>query len=308
MNYWEDRVQKLPSAPELPLAKQPNEIKEHKFIRYQSVLTKDKWSVMKRMAHQLHLTPSTIIMTAYAEVLGRYSRHQHFTLNLTHFNRLPLHEDVHKLVGDFTSLVLIEIDHRQNSNFIMRCQDVQKQLLRDLEHTLVSGVEVERMLRKDRNHFNEIVMPIVFTSGIGVNKDHLEDISYLGKIIYGASQTPQVWLDHQVFEQDGELILSWDGVEELFPSGLLAEMFDVYLQLLDQLSQGMTAWQQTTVISLPDAKQREIIHEAAIIPTSEETLVSLIEKQWLTSAANPAIIDATKTVTYKELGEMSKKI
>lgn len=309
MNYWEERVQKLPSAPELPLAKQPNEIKEQRFTRYQAVLTKDKWSTMKQMAHQLHLTPSTIIMTAYAEVLGRYSRHQHFTLNLTHFNRLPLHEDVNKLVGDFTSLVLIEIDHRLDSNFIMRCQDMQKQLLQDLEHTLVSGVEVERMLRKDRNHFNEIVMPIVFTSGIGVNKDHLKDISYLGKIIYGASQTPQVWLDHQVFEQDGELILSWDGVGELFPSGLLAEMFNVYLQFLDQLSQGMKAWQQTsTLISLPDAKQREVIHHAAIIPTSEETLISLIEKQWLTFTENPAIIDTTKTVSYKELDDMSKNI
>lgn len=309
MKYWKERIRKLPSAPELPLAKQPSDIIEQKFTRYQAVLTKDKWDVLKQIAHQLHLTPSMVIMTAYAEILGRYSRHQHFTLNLTHFNRLPLHEDVEKLVGDFTSLVLIEIDQRHESNFIMRCQDTQKQLMQDLEHTLVSGVEVERMLRKERSHFNEIIMPVVFTSGIGVNKDYLEDISYLGKIIYGASQTPQVWLDHQVFEQDGELILSWDGIEELFPAGLLEEMFNGYLQLLDKLSQGIGAWQQTTtLICLPDAKQREVIHKEAIISPSEETLVSLIEKQYISFADNPAIIDANSTISYKELDNMSKNI
>ncbi len=309
MNYWATRIQKLPSAPELPLEKQPNEIVEQKFTRYQAVLTKDKWKVIKQMAHQLNLTPSSVIMTAYAEVLGRYSRHQHFTLNLTHFNRLPLHEEVDKLVGDFTSLVLIEMDHRHDSNFIMRCRDTQKQLLQDLEHTLVSGVEVERMLRKERNHVNDTIMPIVFTSGIGVNKDHLEDIRYLGKIVYGASQTPQVWLDHQVFEQDGELIFSWDGIEELFPKGLLNEMFDVYIQLLDKLSQSISAWQQlSSLIVLPDAKQRAAIHQAAIIPSSEETLVSLIEKQCLENGTNTAIIDSTVTVSYKELDVLSKNI
>ena len=309
MNYWEKRIKKLPPAPELPLEKQPNEIVEQKFTRYQAVLTVEKWKVIKQIAHQLNLTPSTVIMTAYAEVLGRYSRHQHFTLNLTHFNRLPLHEDVDKLVGDFTSLVLIKMDHRHESNFIMRCQDTQKQLLQDLEHTLVSGVEVERILRKERNRFNDIVMPIVFTSGIGVNKDHLEDISYLGKIVYGASQTPQVWLDHQVFEQDGELILSWDGVEELFPKGLLNEMFNAYNQILDKLSKGIGAWQQSSsLIVLPDAKQRETIHQAAIIPTSEETLVSLIEKQCIENGKNTAIIDTSVTLSYEELDIMSKNI
>ncbi|WP_341299967.1 amino acid adenylation domain-containing protein [Lysinibacillus sp. FSL H8-0500] len=310
MDYWEARIQKLPPAPELPIEKQPHDIAEQKFTRYQAMLSKDKWTAIKQMAYQLKLTPSNVIMTAYAEVLGRYSRHQHFTLNLTHFNRLPLHEDVDKLVGDFTSLVLVEIDHRHESNFIMRCQDTQRQLLQDLEHTLVSGVEVERMLRKGKNtQFNDIVMPIVFTSGIGVNKDHLEDISYLGKIVYGASQTPQVWLDHQVFEQDGELILSWDGIEALFPTGLLNEMFHAYIQLLDKLSQGIEAWQQSSfLIVLPDAKQREAIHQAAIIPLSEETLVSLIEKQCIENRKNTAIIAPSATISYEELDTMSKNI
>lgn len=307
--YWENRVRMLPPAPELPLVKHSNKVVEQKFTRYQSVLAKEKWKSIKQLAHQFNLTPSNVIMTAYAEVLGRYSKHQHFTLNLTHFNRLPLHADVDKLVGDFTSLVLVEMDHCQTNNFIMRCQDTQKQLLQDLEHTLVSGVEVQRMLRKDNNHFNDSIMPVVFTSGIGVNRDHLADISYLGKIVYGASQTPQVWLDHQVFEQDGELILSWDGVEELFPQGLLEEMFDVYTELLDRLSQGIDAWQQSSsLIVLPDYQQREDIHQASIVDPAEDTLVSLIEKQFMVNGSNTAIIDSSHTVTYADLDEMSKNI
>ncbi len=39
------------------------------------------------------------------------ARSPRFTLNLTLFNRLPLHPQVNALVGDFTSLILLEVGH-----------------------------------------------------------------------------------------------------------------------------------------------------------------------------------------------------
>lgn len=48
------------------------------------------------------------------------------------------------------------------------------------------------------------------------------------------TQTPQVWLDHQTYEQDGALMLNWDVVEGLFPEGMVEEMFCAYVDLLQR--------------------------------------------------------------------------
>ena len=56
-------------------------------------------------------------------------------------------------------------------------------------------------------------------------KQDVNEGKWLGKLNYNISQTPQVWLDHQVVEMDGCLCLFWDAVEELFYPGMLDDMF-----------------------------------------------------------------------------------
>ncbi|WP_258007506.1 hypothetical protein, partial [Pseudomonas syringae] len=55
-------------------------------------------------------------------------------------------------------------------------------------------------------------------------------------------QTPQVWLDHQVYESEGDLCLNWDAVEALFDPNVLRAMFDQYLALLERLAEDPQAW------------------------------------------------------------------
>ena len=56
-------------------------------------------------------------MTAYAETLRRWSSSADFTLNLTQFNRKELHPQVNQLVGDFTTLTLLEIKNSREKTF-----------------------------------------------------------------------------------------------------------------------------------------------------------------------------------------------
>ncbi|MCC9880066.1 hypothetical protein HK152_09560, partial [Streptococcus agalactiae] len=69
---------------------------------------------------------------------------------------------------------------------------------------------------------------IVFTSGLGMQSNTRE--SFLGELIYSISQTPQVWLDHQAMEFDGNLILIWDYVSNLFMSDAIDICFADYLK------------------------------------------------------------------------------
>ena len=62
-------------------------------------------------------------------------------------------------------------------------------------------------------------MPVVFTSMLGTAR--CRDRS-ARRESFGATRTPQVWLDAQVMEDDGALIVTWDSVDALFPDGLSA--------------------------------------------------------------------------------------
>jgi amino acid adenylation domain-containing protein len=72
-----------------------------------------------------------------------------------------------------------------------------------------------------------------------------------------------VWLDHQVIEHEGGLLLNWDAVEELFPAGMLDDMFDAEVGLLDWLASA--DWSQPAPALLPAAQAavREAVNDTA---------------------------------------------
>ncbi|MGB7922080.1 MAG: condensation domain-containing protein, partial [Pyrinomonadaceae bacterium] len=242
--YWQTRLSTLAPAPELPFAQSPEAITQPRFIRRTAQLPAQAWARLKQRAAAAGLTPSTILCAAYAEVLARWSKSRRFTLNLTLFNRLPLHAQVNHLVGDFTSLTLLQIDHRAGSSFEERARDLQQQLWRDLDHRYVSGVSVLRELVRQRRDRHGAMMPVVFTSAIGHwdGEQNTSPIAWLGEMVYSVTQTPQVWLDNQVYEDAGTLVLNWDAVEELFPDGLLDSMFSAYCQFLQRLADDDSLW------------------------------------------------------------------
>ncbi|WP_265670883.1 condensation domain-containing protein, partial [Verminephrobacter eiseniae] len=85
-------------------------------------------------------------------------------------------------------------------------------------------------------------MPVVFTSAIGFESDRFLAQDSPLKPRWGISQTPQVWLDHQVYESAGELRFNWDAVEALFDPAQLSAMFSQYTALLRRLAGDPAAW------------------------------------------------------------------
>ncbi len=231
--YWSDRLDKFSRAPLLPIRKSEDEIKVPEFKRRQFRLSPKNWEALKEAAKSMEVTPSVFIIAAYSDILRKVSRNKSFSLNLTQFGRNINHEDADKIVGDFTLLTLLEVKNLRESTFTERCKSIGRQLTEDMEHPLYSAVEFERELRQRDNNPVNSIMPIVFTSGIGVN-EWREDKS-IGRLTYNISQTPQVWIDHQVFEQEGGLTLNWDSVDELLSKELLDSMFRDYITHLTEL-------------------------------------------------------------------------
>ncbi|GFZ92165.1 amino acid adenylation domain-containing protein [Okeania sp. KiyG1] len=314
--YWLNRLDTLPPTPELPLVKPLSTLKQPRFISKGNVLSKTDWQKLKQRAKRANLTPSGVLLTAFADFLTCWSKSPKFTINLTLFNRLPLHPQVNQIVGDFTSLTLLEVNNSVALPFQERAQRIQGQLWSDLDHRYVGGVEVQRELHRHRGSYQP--MGVIFTSTLALDSmndgkpdDQSEEfpLLQLGEPVYSVTKTPQVWLDHGVVEQEGALILIWNVVEELFPEGLLDEMFNSYCNWLQQLATSDEAWSQTNLQLLPPAQitQRTEVNQTTV-PISEETLHSLFVKQVKQLGEAIAVITPEHTLTYQELYTQAHKI
>jgi acyl carrier protein len=209
-NYWLDRLKEFPKGPPLPLLKSSKEIKKQKFSRCKSRLSKAFWSDLQSIITKQKLSPTGLLTAIFAEILEFFSNSNHFTINLTLFDRIPLHPEINEIAGDFTSLTLLEVDYREKPrSFKERAMRVQEQLWQDLDHHLYSGVEFSREIAKTYSGSSDNpLFPVVFTSVLGLDNKQNEDIlRILGDEVYSITQTPQVWLDFKAYEVNGDLII-----------------------------------------------------------------------------------------------------
>jgi amino acid adenylation domain-containing protein/non-ribosomal peptide synthase protein (TIGR01720 family) len=322
LSYWQERLTGLPPAPDLPLAVQPGLLTKSIFVRREGELDSASWLRLKKRAARAGLTPSSILLTAFADVLSVWSKGPRFTINLTLFNRLPLHPQVNDIVGDFTSLTLLEVDNSAIETFEARARRLQGQLWNDLDHRYVSGVKVLRELARTQNARAGATMPVVFTSMLNLAAPESQERDETGKHdgwttaafgeqVYGISQTPQVWLDHQAFEREGALGFNWDAVDELFPEGLLGEMFDAYCRHLRELAhEDSEAWQETgppQLLPQEQLEQRALINATAS-PLNSELLHTMFIEQARHREEQLAVVSSTRTLTYGELLSLSNRL
>ena len=298
--YWLARLDTLPPAPDLPIARDPTEVRQPRFVRRSWELDASKWQRLKARAARAGLTPSAVLCAAFADVLATWSKSPDFILNLTFFNRPHTHPQLKDLFGDFTSTILLEV-HGSQQTFETRAQALQEQFQKDLQFREYSGVLVLRELHRAREGAILANAPIVFTSLLNIRGADESSTFSLGDVVYGISQTPQVWLDHQVFERAGRLSTTWDAVEALFPSGLLDDMFGAYCGLVERLTEDEASWHETTRSIVPpeQLRQREALNATAAVP--EVLLHTLFEEQVARRPHHPAVMSRERTLSYEEL-------
>ena len=237
-SYWHERLAGLPGAPQLPLADDPERLVRVGISRRHHWMSPADRQRLAERAAGFGLTLPVTLATAFAEVLARWSAEPRFLLNLPVFDREELHPDTPRLVGDFTNLLLLELDLSEDLPFAEQAKRVQRRLQSDIANAEFPGVAMLRDLARERPG-DWMMAPVVFTSAIGFGELFGEDVRRcLGDPVWTTSETPQVWLDQQVTEQDRGLLLNWDVIEELFPPGVIDAMFAAYLDLLGWLLEG----------------------------------------------------------------------
>ena len=321
--YWLDRLPTLPAAPDLPRARAVPDGADGtppRFTRRQARLAPEAWRRIQERASALGLTGSTLLLAAFSEILAIWSRAPRFTVNLTLFHRLPIHPQVQEIVGDFTTLTLLEVDCASASTFSERARKLQERLWDDLDHRRFTGVRVLRELAR-RTGGAGAAMPVVFTSTLNLKAPAQRsappgaaEAGLRLESIYGIGQTPQVLIDHQVGETPaGGLRYNWDTVDEAFPDGMLDEMFGVYRRMVERMAapdgdldgavggpgellpeRHLAAWRalQGAGATAAGATPEELLHEPFLRRAAAEPDA-------------PAVIAPDRTLTYGDLDRLS---
>jgi mycobactin phenyloxazoline synthetase len=248
--WWQHRIPDLPSAPDLPLVPESRQVDPSRVTRRHHWLSSEDRKRLTVRAHRHGLTPAMVVATAFAEVLGAWSGQPRFLLNVPMFDREDVHPDVGKLLGDFTSSVLLDVDLTERRSFVEDARLLQERMHTDAAHAAYSGVEVLRDL--SRHHGEQVLAPVVFTSALNLGELFDDSVRRcFGDPVWIISQGPQVVLDAQVTEVGGGLLVNWDVREHAFPAGLVAAMFDAFLGLLDTLGEDERAWLEPVPALLP---------------------------------------------------------
>ena len=302
--YWLARVPDFPPGPALPLATDPSAIAAPRSVRRVGGLDEQATSALKARASRAGLTTSSVLLAAYAEVLAHWSTSPRLSINIPLFNRPPLVPGIEGVVGAFTSVELLTVDHSQPGSFAERAQRLQEQLLDDLEHRAFDGVSVMREIARAGGNAS---MPVVFTSLVDVGYN--DAVSGFGRIVNAINQTAQVWMDLHVDESDGRFVFKWDAVDELFPDGMPADMLAAYCSLLDGLATGDAAWHEPRRALLPPA---QVERRQAMNATDGPVPGGLIHTHFAAQAAGHpdaiAVIADGRTLTHGELLRTSTRI
>ncbi|MCX7124007.1 MAG: amino acid adenylation domain-containing protein, partial [Gammaproteobacteria bacterium] len=262
--YWKNQLLDLFVPPGLPVYREKSFSETIKFNRVSRSIKKMIWAGLKEKLIDFKITPTVFLLFVYSEIIGFWSKNKNFSINLTLFERLPMHHNINDIVGDFTTLLYFSLKDIFSKKISIKAKLrlIQERLFLDLDHRLYGGIEALRQYAKTYKDLNGMIMPVVFTSILGYDFDSFgeeSDHNLFFKPIFGISQTPQVFLDCKVYERSGSLIIEWDYVEGLFPEGLIELMHSSYCEAVERLGREEIAWEGEELVCLPSdqAEERE---------------------------------------------------
>jgi amino acid adenylation domain-containing protein len=306
LQFWRAKIGQLAPPPQLPLEREPASLNDPRVVRREQAVSREQWRRIAEHAAAHGLTPASVLLTAYGRVLALWSYQQRLTVNVPLFNRPPLHSAINDVIGNFSTFTLVDMDFSSRADFMSDALRVQKALHEAIAHSRVSGVQVLREINSREGCISGRGFPVVFTH-LPVGLDDWDGklqstlAASVGRWVYSVTQTPQVWIDCQVWYEDGGVQLSWDSIDALFPEGMVDEMFAAYCASIVALSSD-DAWLGFGEDLLPKQAQELLGANNSVrwdVPAT--TVVHLIEQQARKQPDNIAVVSGGTRLTYAQL-------
>ncbi|WP_176611717.1 non-ribosomal peptide synthetase [Actinomadura sp. WMMB 499] len=306
--YWRERLDTLPEAPRLPLARQAADIDAVWFTGRSTRLSAEEWRRFCANFRRHRVLPSTALLHVYAEALAAWADTPHFCLNFVHQYDLAYRPGQEEVVGQRSATLPLEVDLRHDEDFWERAQRLQRRLWRDMSNKDVTAVRVSRELAQRNGWTQRAAYPCVFTNNQGPGLDSVPVRRPAFRMVERIQHTPQVLVDNQIRDTpDGGVTTNIDFVEEAFPEGLPAAVVEGYRRMLKALARPDGAG------AVPDpvpAEHRAVV--AAVNDTAVPAPAGRLEDGFLRrAAARPdavAVVTSKRTLTYGDLDRLSSAV
>ncbi|KQB83411.1 Phenyloxazoline synthase MbtB [Corynebacterium lowii] len=226
--WWKDRLGDLPPALVFsPDAAGAEPTGDAGTTRRSLALDEAEWRRFREAAAEAGVTPSALVLGMFMAVARRYAdldlaEQDRALVTVTTVDRAAGSGDLSRVVGDFTSTVLV--DAPLGTNPRKNALGVQGCLMDALEHPEYPGVRVLRDLRAAGGERRGSV-PVVFTSTVGVRA---EEEPRVLRLVPGSaiSKTPQVLLDVQLSPVGEGVTVDWDSRDGGFHPDVLDQAFE----------------------------------------------------------------------------------
>lgn len=299
--FWLQKTRDMPLSPQFPGVSE--RLSKGKFKRKSYTFFKEEWSEIKRKIQRLDVTYSSYLCAVYGQILSYWCNQPSILMNLTIFNRIPFFEEINDIVGDFTSILLLGIHLQDKVDFKEYVKYVQAEMFLSIDNRYYDGVNVMREISRTRKISNQLVAPVVFTSLLFAEDKESSEV-YWKKSSYDLSETSQVYLDCQVAEENGSLIINWDYLDGIFDEEIISKMFDTYISMINRDMTGDAS------LDLFVNKDKVLLEEYN--DTYEESSPTLLHQMFKNTALKSpnaiAIKLGDKKISYEKLNEASSKV
>ncbi|MGZ8178381.1 amino acid adenylation domain-containing protein [Williamsia sp. SKLECPSW1] len=308
VEWWRSRIPELPGPPELPRSMQDPHGSGATTVRLHHAIDAADRERLERAAHRHGVTPAAAVAAAFAEAVGSHATRPRFLLTVPLFDRDDTDPDVDRVVGDFTSSIVVAVDLSTPATISDRAQALRESMHEAAVHGSVSGLDVLRDLSRLRGE--PVLSPVVFTSALGLGELFSPAVTdAFGDPGWIVSQGPQVLLDAQVTEVDGGLLLNWDVRVSDLDESVARSMFDHYVRVLGMLVDD--DWDRPAPSAVPTevlAERRSCEHRLPDVEVFDGTLHGEFLRRAPSRADAPAIADSTRTWTHAEVADRALRV
>ncbi|MHB8065181.1 MAG: condensation domain-containing protein, partial [Ruminiclostridium sp.] len=253
-----NRLNSLPGTLVLPLFS-PRDRKYNFSIDEYMMLTADEWKGLEQISLRMGVTAPVTLLTLYTDAVTKWSYQTNYFMGLINTYHPPINKSISKIIGNFNTVDLIEVDTLKWRTFHERVKQNQKQLMFICDNAVYSGFEELRELRSRRNFREEIALPLCFNCTTNMKHPDTEDVifnkkmnklGFFKKIIPGVSveeiniyTTQLALVPTLALNEKKQLVCKLSRYKDLFMDQIDYKIFELFRNNLKRLLGDERYWE-----------------------------------------------------------------